>query len=131
MKKLIPERLAIYGLLSILGTILIFHTLVFVQIIPYEIVWAGRMKSVEEMRQFESVSMIINSIFFLVVLMRANILKLGNHPLKIKVLLWVMVILFFLNTIGNLFAVTHLEKILFTPLTAICGLFSLRLVLNR
>jgi len=89
MKKLIPERLAIYGLLSILGTILIFHTLVFVQIIPYEIVWAGRMKSVEEMRQFESVSMIINSIFFLVVLMRANILKLGNHPLKIKVLLWV------------------------------------------
>lgn len=127
MKNLISERLAIYGLLSMLSLIIVFHLLVILQIIPYQIVWGGRMKTEAEMFQFESVSLLINSVFIIVVLMRANILKLGSHPVKIKVLLWLMVILFFLNTIGNLFAITSFEKFFFTPLTAILCLFSLRL----
>lgn len=131
MKNLISERLAIYGLLSILSSVLIFHFLVILNIIPYQIVWGGRIKTNTEMVQFESVSIIVNSVFLLVVLMRANILKLGNHPVKIRVILWLMVILFFLNTIGNLFAVTNLEKLLFTPFTAISCMFSLRLALRQ
>jgi hypothetical protein len=39
--------------------------------------------------------------------------------------------LFFLNTIGNLLSNNQLEKILFTPLTTILFVFSLRLAIDK
>jgi len=49
--------------ISVLATI--FHLLILVRVIPYEITWGGRLKTVEEMYVFETISILINSFFIL------------------------------------------------------------------
>jgi hypothetical protein len=49
-------------------------------------------------------------------------LKLKISPKIITVLLWIMTFLFFLNTIGNLFAINNLEKYIATPITFLLGI---------
>ncbi len=45
--------------------------------------------------------------------------------------MWVMVAIFGLNTIGNLFAESMLEKLVFTPVTAALAVLSLRLAIEK
>jgi hypothetical protein len=60
MKKFLTERFAINGLLTILSLFVIFHLLVIIKIIPFEIVWGGRLKDQSQMLTFETFSAIIN-----------------------------------------------------------------------
>ena len=59
----------------------------------------------------------------------AGFLKLKLHQSILKITFWGMFVLFLFNTIGNLLALNNLETIIFTPLTALLSLFSLRLAL--
>ena len=48
------KYLNILVVISVLATI--FHIMILVRVIPYEITWGGRLKTVEEMFVFETIS---------------------------------------------------------------------------
>jgi hypothetical protein len=91
-------------------------------IVPFQNVWGGRLKTQEEMLKFEAFSIVLNLIFIAVVLVKAGFWKVKISPKIISLLLWIMTILFALNTIGNLFAVNDLEKYIATPITFILSI---------
>lgn len=130
MKKLISERFAVLTMQLLFSGILVFHILVITGFIPFDIVWAGKLKTKEEMIVFETVSILLNSVMMLVVAIRGKLIKLKDREKLITGVLWAMVLLFGLNTVGNLFAESSLETIIFTPVTFILALLSLRLALR-
>lgn len=97
---------AIKLLIGLLSLVIVFHILVLLQLIPFHIAWGGRLKTVEEMYVFESVSIAINLILI-------GILSLKMKEIKSKIVnavLWVFFAIFSVNTIANLFAETTYEK---------------------
>ena len=66
--KLIPFKIAVRLLLILSCLALIFHILVLVRIIPFSIVWGGRISTVSEMQRFEITSLFINGLLLFVVL---------------------------------------------------------------
>jgi len=105
--------------ISVLATL--FHLLILIRIIPFEITWGGRLKTVEEMYVLEGLSILINSFFIIVVLQRGKIIRYFTGRRAVNIILWVFFVIFVLNTIGNLFAKTNFEKLfsLVTGLSAI------------
>ena len=113
------KNIALISMLVLLTLVLIFHISILTQIVPYDIVWAGKLKTKQEMYLFESVSILINSILISTLLIKGNYLKINISEKLINSILWIFVVLFSLNTLGNLTAKTLFEKAVFTPLTAI------------
>jgi len=108
-------------LLAILISVLFFHLLILIKVIPYEITWGGRLQNDGEMYVFEAISILINAFMIWVLLMKGNYVKYQFPVSVLRIILWVFFFIFFLNTIGNLFAKTNFEK-LFTLLTGIIAL---------
>lgn len=129
IKRMISERNAGLAMLVLFSLILVFHLLVLSGIVPYDIAWGGRLKSREEMFVFESVSISLNTFMMIVVAVRSEFLSLSINRKVIRGILWGMTILFALNTVGNLFAVSSWETIIFTPITCILSILSFRLAL--
>ena len=131
MLSQIPYKKAKDLVLVILSMVSVFHLLVLTEVIPYNIVWAGKINSVSEMRVFEFFSLTINAVIILVIAIKANYLK-WNVPVRfLNGFIWFIFFLFSLNTIGNLFAATNLEKFVFTPMTFILAVLSLRIVREK
>jgi hypothetical protein len=128
MKAFITPQQAIKMMLVLLSAVMVFHILVITQVIPYTIVWAGKLKSVKDMYQFEGSSIFINSMLILILLVQGQYIQLPVSQQFIRIVLWLFVFLFALNTIGNLFAKTNFEKFVFTPLTFISSLLLFRIV---
>ena len=83
------------------------------------------------MYRFEISSILVNSLFVIVVLVQANFLQI-NMPRKITTsALWLMTGLFLLNTLGNAISKNKLEQRLFTPVTILLAIFSLLLALSN
>jgi hypothetical protein len=108
-----------------------FHILVVTGIIPYQIVWGGRLENFSQMLSFEAVSISLNLLMITIVALYANFPKWRINQVVIRIGLWVMFVLFFINTIGNLFSNNELEKLIFTPVTLVLSLFSLRLAITK
>jgi hypothetical protein len=66
-----------------------------------------------------------------IVAIKANVLNVELPQIFIKVILWLMVFLFLLNTLGNVFSLNKFEQLVVTALTLIVSLLSLRLVLEK
>ncbi len=66
-----------------------------------------------------------------IVALYADFLKWRINQVVIRIGLWAMFVLFFINTIGNLFSINELEKLIFTPVTLVLSLFSLRLAITK
>jgi hypothetical protein len=62
-----------------------------------------------------------------VVALRAGLLRVRLHPIAGRILLGLMAGLFLLNTVGNLLSAHPFEQMVFTPLTLVLFLLSLRL----
>lgn len=123
--------IAQYGLIITLAVFLVFHVLVVAKVIPYTIVWGGRLKSDREMLRFELVSISINCFFLFTILVQANAVAMDFPKSAMTVILWTMTALFALNTVGNVFSKNKLEQRLFTPITLLLSVFSLILALNN
>jgi hypothetical protein len=130
IKRTISFNVAIWTAIILSCLIIIFHFFVLLQIIPFENVWAGKLKSIEEMYVYESISIVINCLLIIIVLVKGQIINLKISPKVINTVLWIFVILFSLNTLGNLTSKTNLETIIATPLTFIFALLCLRIVIN-
>ena len=130
IRNLITERFAVNSLLLLFSLVTVFHLLVLLGIIPFEIVWGGRLKNADQMIVFECVSLVVNVTMLLVVCLYAGLLRLRVNQKIIIVALWFMTILFLINTVGNLFSANQTEKIIFTPLTVMLCFFCFRLALS-
>ena len=111
------KKEALKMMIGLLTLVVIFHLAIITELIPYSIVWAGRLKTPDEMYAFEAVSISINILLVALLFLKGNYIK---HRISNKVLntiLWLFLLLFALNTIGNLMAETLFEKLVFTPLT--------------
>ena len=101
----------------ILGILLIFHFLILTEQIPYDAVWAGKLDSVEDMKSFETFSILINTFMLTVLYIKYRQLEKDINNKVIDILVWVFVGFFALNTVGNLFSNSITELILGTFLT--------------
>ncbi|GAB3823676.1 hypothetical protein GCM10028821_01530 [Hymenobacter jeollabukensis] len=118
-------------MLLILSLIVLFHLLILTGVIPFAIVWGGRLKSHQQMLSFETVSIGLNLLMLAVVALAAGRLRLRVNSRLITGALWLMTALFLANTVGNLLARTALEQLVFTPLTLLLAVFSFRLAMDR
>lgn len=131
MKTILSKRAATYGILLLIAPMIVFHLLVLTGVIPSGIVWGGRLSNRAEMIRFEMIS--IFSLLFIgfIVAVNAGFLSIKIKPVILKTAIWLIVVLFLLNTLGNLTAATNLERNLFTPVTLLLFVFSLRLALSK
>ncbi len=106
-------------LIILFSVTIVFHLLVLLGLIPYDMVWGGRLQTKTEMIQFEVVSIIVNLLFLFVLSIRRGWFKVKVSNSIIKGFLWFMVGLFLLNTVGNLLSESRMEMLIFTPLTFI------------
>ena len=91
---MISERVAANSLLVILSLVTVFHLLVLMGIIPFEIVWGGRLQNIDQMIVFESVSLFVNIIMIVVVVLHTGHFKVRPDQRITTVILWLMTILF-------------------------------------
>ncbi len=110
---------------------LVYHFLIVTQVIPYNIAWGGRLESLSAMYVFEAVSITINLLIIAVIATKGGYLK-PVIPLKVvSVVLWALVVIFSLNTIGNIFAKTLFEALVFTPVTLVSAVFCYRMAIEK
>jgi len=98
---------------------LLFHFAVLFKLIPYDIVWGGRLKSLKDMYRFEAVSILINAVMLWIALQQASVIPQVFSNKIMGILFWIMCALFALNTLGNLASKSKVERLVFTPLTLI------------
>ena len=127
----ISIRAASITSLAILGTVVVFHVLVASGVLPKTIVWGGRITDPAQVVRAEIVSIVILLATAAIVAMRWRSLAQGSPNIVAAVGTWVLVVLFAVNTVGNLFARTLFERMVFTPLTLLLALLMLRLALEE
>lgn len=134
-KEYISDRIsyavATKAMLLLPACIIVFHLLIVAGLIPYSIVWGGRLNNSAEMLKFETISISINLLVMLVVAAEAGYIRQIIPQKAMTILLWGLFGLFVANTIANLFSVTNFEKIVFTPLTFVFALFTYRIIAHR
>ena len=112
------KQTALIHIISILSILILFHTLIVTGLIPYDQVWAGRLESVEEMRVFETTSIIIVLAMLVTFSIKYRQLQKRIDRKAINYLIWGFAASFFLNTLGNLTAKSMWELVLGTCVTA-------------
>jgi len=116
---MLSKTTALKLMIGLLTIVIAFHFCVLFEIISYKIVWAGKINSLDEMRVFESVSILINTLLIAILYIKSKNIKNNVSNKVVNAIVWVFVFLFALNTIGNLFAKSMIEQILGTTLTFI------------
>ena len=128
------KKVALIIMFFILGIVLLFHFLILTEQIPYDKVWAGKLNSVEEMKSFETFSILLNAFILIVLYIKYRQLVKGVNSKVIDILIWIFSVFFVLNTIGNLFSKSIIELILGTFLTLTSAILCVVIVkkeLNR
>lgn len=117
-------------LLTLLTAFMCLHIGIILKIIPYQMVWGGRLNTDKEMYRFEAVSIIMNAGLILFVLMQIGLITTPFSAKIITYIMWGMTALFVLNTLGNALSKNKLEKLLFTPVTIIMAICTMILALS-
>ena len=108
---------------------IILHCCIILKIVLYNITWGGRLKNDNEMYVFEFISIFINLFFCLVLLMKGNYLAYNFNEKFINLSLWIFIVLFLVNTFGNLIAKTVLEHF-FAVLTLLLAFLTWKVVVK-
>lgn len=107
---MIKKKRAIQIMLFLQGFIVLFHISILLKIVPYEITWAGRLENDAEMYQFEGFSLLLNLMLITTLLIKGDYIKAFISLKIVNTILWFFLILFLMNSIGNLFAESSIEK---------------------
>ena len=130
MESLFNPNLAGNTLLIILGLLIVFHLLVIAGIIPYGIVWVGKINNRTQLLRMESISLVVLVLAILLVASKMGYLTFLNNPSVINGGMWVLFAFFLLNTLGNLTAKSPIEKYGFGTLTLLMSLCYLVLAIS-
>ena len=125
------KKTALIYMFFILGLVILFHLFIYFEQIPYDKVWAGKLNSVEEMKSFETFSIIINVFMMIIFNIKYKQLESKKRNKAIDIIIWIFALLFGLNTLGNLFAQHTLELIFGTLLTLISTILCVIIVKNE
>jgi hypothetical protein len=131
MTRFISEKITINVLIVLLSFVVVFHIFVIGGVIPFEIVWGGRLTDVSKMRVYESISIGLNLMMLFMVMTKAGILHFRINEKVYRIFFGLMCLLFLLNTAGNIFSKNDLERMIFTPLTLIFAVLFLRLSITN
>jgi hypothetical protein len=121
---------AIYIMLGLLSLIVIFHLSILFKITPFTITWGGRLKNDSEMYVFETISILTVGFLMLMLLMKRGLIRFRFTKKVVSIVLWFYFVVFTLNTIANIFAVTFLEKS-FALLTGLLAMLLLMIIKEK
>lgn len=96
--------------LGILLSYCIFHILILLQVIPFTVVWGGKITSFEKIVILEGVALVVMLFLSIVLAMKVRLLKPVLSDRTLKLILLVFAVFFLLNTFGNLLAESVIEK---------------------
>lgn len=126
---MISVRFASFGLIMLLTLVTVFHVCILAGIIPLNIVWGGKLSEISQMIAFEIISIVVNLLMLFFVFIKSEIIHTNIRPGTIRIVFWIMAAVFILNTLGNLLSVSDFEKIVFTPVTLLLAVFTIRLAI--
>ena len=131
MRSLLRIPFAIAGrtLLVLFGAAILFQLTMLFGLVPTEMVWGGRLENAGERTAGAVVSITVLLVAGCFVLIRMKVIGKGI-PAVGRWGLWTLVLLFTLNTVGNLFALDMRETLIFTPITLLAAVLSWRLALG-
>ncbi len=131
MIRFITPARAINSVMLTLIAVLMFHVLILLGVVPYSVVWGGRIESVEEMRISEAISVAVNGLMLWILAMKSKRLRSVMPERALNALIWAMAILFGLNAIGNLLSENDVERMVFAPLTLLLAALCARVALAK
>ncbi|TGM85503.1 hypothetical protein [Leptospira licerasiae] len=131
--KILIRKFAAGLLLLFFSCSIIFHTIIISGAVPFSIVWGGRLETWDQMIVFESISILLNFFFLIVIALDSKYIKLPIPVRIVRVAIWIMFAVFSLNTLGNIFSLNSTETTVFTPVTLVIALccFALALVPSK
>lgn len=88
----------------------VLHVLVLFQLIPYNMVWGGKIESIDTIYVLEGLAFAIMSFLGVVLVMKNRIVEPMFTDKTIRRILLIFAVFFMLNTVGNLLAETVIEK---------------------
>ena len=135
MKQIVSFKLATQMSILLFGLLILFHLsigigIVIFDFVPVDFLWGGRMETREQLLGFEIVSLLIMALCLFIVLLKSEKIKLPRLMRAARIALWILFLIFILNTIGNILAKTTFERI-FAIVTGILTLLCLRLALEK
>ena len=135
MKRIINFHQAVIASLFLTGLLILFHLAILIGILffeyaPIESLWGGQMKTAEQLFRFEIVSFLVSCVVFFLVLIKAKRLNMNRFVGLANISMWVLFVLFLLNTFGNLMAKSNFEKF-FAIFTGLLAFLLLRVALEK
>lgn len=131
MINLISIRLASNLIITINTVALLMHMLILLKILPHDFVWGGGLKTGAEVIIFESISIVVQTLFISIVAVKAGYVLKGKFKRTMNVSIWVLFALMVLNTLGNLVSSSSLETRIMTPITFVLALLVFRLAIEK
>lgn len=119
MNELMRTRQAAWLLFVLLTLFSGFHILVLLEVFSTEMVWGSGLKTRSQVLRLESVALVISFLMIMVMLLYLRIWKFSGAKKIARVGLSVMMVLFAINSVGNLLSPNPVERFFFTPLTII------------
>lgn len=96
--------------LCIVSIYCVLHILILVQLLPYHIVWGGKIESIKTIYFLEGIALVVMLFLGFIIAMKNKIIQPIFKHKAIKRILFVFAVFFILNTIGNLLAESIIEK---------------------
>jgi hypothetical protein len=124
-------RISFLTLIIILGLTVVFHVLTVGGVCPMDLVWGGRITEKNDFYIMESISISVNVLFIFIIVGRGGYLTLGLSKRFFIVGVWIIAALFILNTVGNIFSLNEMERLVFTPVTLILSVAGILLNVSK
>ncbi len=83
------------------------------------------------MYRFETISILVTGYFIFIVAVKAELLNIVFPETALNYSLWLMTVLFFVNTFGNVISKNKIEQKIFTPLSLVMAICSIILTLIK
>lgn len=110
-------------ILILLSINMVFQVLVIAGVIPFDMVWGGRLESREEMLRVLPAGLGVMVFVGIVVALKAAYIRNGISEKILNAFLWLFGLLFILNTLGNIVSTSSLEALIFTPVSLVMAIF--------
>jgi hypothetical protein len=100
-------------------------------VLPFSMIWGGRLKTRTDMLRLESFSLGFTVLLLVITGIRAGYIRIPIPSTILRLAFGLMSLLFLLNTLGNATSQSRFEQLVFTPLTIILAICSMRLALYK
>lgn len=131
MKKLLRADLAGKGLIAIFALFIIFHALILLRILPFDMVWGGQLKDYSSAIVYEGFAVFLLLLFIYLVWLKLKNLSHGRTNKFISITIWLIFAYFLLSIVANLASPNAVEKFVFMPISVIIAFLALRLAIEK